>query len=94
VGVTVAFDGATTAATIVIESEVVAKPTALVAVTTQFTAAATVVGVPVITPVDVLSVKPAGSGGATEYDATAPPVDEGAFAVIAVPAGYDAGFGK
>jgi hypothetical protein len=33
-GVTVAFDGATTAATTVMESEVVAKPTALVAVTT------------------------------------------------------------
>jgi hypothetical protein len=41
--------------------------------------------VPVITPVDVLSVKPAGSAGNTEYDATAPPDDVGVFAVIAVP---------
>jgi hypothetical protein len=44
-----------------------------------------------ITPVDVLSVKPAGSPGATEYEATAPPDDVGVFAVIAVPVTYDAG---
>ena len=47
---------------------------------------------PVITPVDVLSVKPAGSPGATEYEATAPPDDVGVFAVIAVPVTYVAGF--
>ena len=40
---------------------------------------------PVITPVDVLSVKPAGNPGATEYEATAPPDDVGVFGVIAVP---------
>jgi hypothetical protein len=45
----------------------------------------------VITPVDVLSVKPAGSPGATEYEATAPPDDVGVFAGIAVPVTYDAG---
>jgi hypothetical protein len=54
--------------------------------------AVTVDGIPVITPVAALSVKFAGSAGATEYDATAPPVDVGVFGVIAVPAGYDAGF--
>ena len=47
---------------------------------------------PVITPVDVLSVKPAGSAGDTEYEATAPPVCDGVFGVIAVPVTYDAGF--
>jgi hypothetical protein len=56
--------------------------------------AVTVDGIPVITPVVGLSDKPKGSAGATEYDATAPPVDVGVFGVIAVPAGYDAGFGK
>ena len=47
---------------------------------------------PVITPVDVLSVRPAGSPGATEYEATAPPVCDGVFGVIAMSFTYVAGF--
>ena len=42
----------------------------------------------------VLSVKPAGSAGETEYEATAPPDDVGVFDAIAVPVTYDAGFVK
>jgi hypothetical protein len=38
-----------------------------------------------MTPVVVLRVKPAGSAGCTEYDATKPPLLDGRLAVMAVP---------
>jgi hypothetical protein len=39
-------------------------------------AAATVVGVPVSNPVEVLKLKPAGAAGEIEYEVMVPPVDE------------------
>jgi hypothetical protein len=47
-----------------------------------------------MTPVVVLSVRPAGSAGATEYEVTAPPPDVGVFGVIPVPVPYVAGFNE
>ena len=43
------------------------------------------VGVPVMSPVDVSSDKPAGRDGETEYVTTVPPVDVTAAVDIAVP---------
>jgi len=43
------------------------------------------VGVPLITPVLVLNVRPAGKLGDTLYDTTAPPLLLGVLAVMAVP---------
>jgi hypothetical protein len=43
------------------------------------------VGVPVMTPVLVLRVRPAGRAGLTLYDPAAPPALVGLFAVIGVP---------
>tara|TARA_B100000073_G_C23689765_1_gene555955 strand:- start:813 stop:980 length:168 start_codon:yes stop_codon:yes gene_type:complete len=40
------------------------------------------VGVPEIAPVDVSSVRPTGSAGETDQDATVPPLDVGVIAVI------------
>ena len=45
----------------------------------------TAVGVPLMSPVEVSSDKPAGSDGDTEYETTAPPVDVTDVVVIAVP---------
>ena len=45
----------------------------------------TAVGVPLISPVEVSSDKPAGSDGETEYDTTVPPVDVTDVVVMAVP---------
>ena len=42
-------------------------------------------GVPLIAPVEESRDRPAGSVGETEYVTTAPPVDVGVSAVIAVP---------
>ncbi len=50
-----------------------------------------VVGVPLTTPVEVFSVRPAGSAGETEYETTAPPVLVGVLLVIAVSLAYVAG---
>jgi hypothetical protein len=47
--------------------------------------AVTAVGVPLITPVLVLRVKPAGRAGLTLYAVTAPPLLVGLFGVIGVP---------
>jgi hypothetical protein len=47
--------------------------------------AVTAVGVPLITPVLVLRVKPAGRAGLTLYEVTAPPLLVGLFAGIGVP---------
>jgi hypothetical protein len=52
--------------------------------------AVTAVGVPLIAPVTVLRLRPAGREGLTLYEATAPPVLVGLFAVIAVPLVYTA----
>jgi len=43
------------------------------------------VGVPLITPVLVLRVKPAGRAGLTLYEVTAPPLPAGLLGVIGVP---------
>ena len=45
----------------------------------------TAVGVPLISPVEVSSDKPAGSDGETEYETTVPPVDVTDVVVMAVP---------
>ena len=45
----------------------------------------TAVGVPLMSPVEVSSDKPAGSDGETEYETTVPPVDVTDVVVIAVP---------
>ena len=47
--------------------------------------AVTAVGVPVMTPVLALRLRPTGRAGVTLYEVTAPPVLVGLFAVIAVP---------
>jgi hypothetical protein len=41
-----------------------------------------------------LSDKPKGSAGATEYEVTAPPPDDGVFGAICVPVPYVAGFNE
>ena len=63
----------------------VALPAILVAVTTYAVAGMTVVGVPEMTPVAVLRLRPVGSVGVTEYVATAPPLLLGVFVAMAVP---------
>ena len=63
----------------------VVKPAAFVAVIVYVAADATAVGVPLITPVVVLSESPVGSAGDTLQEATAPPPIVGEFAVISVP---------
>ena len=50
-----------------------------------------VVGVPLMTPVEVFSVRPAGSAGETEYETTAPPLLVGLLSVVAEPVVYVAG---
>ena len=45
----------------------------------------TAVGVPLMSPVEVSSDKPAGSDGETEYETTVPPVEVTVAVVIAVP---------
>ena len=62
-----------------------AEPPVLVAVTVYFFVGDESVGVPVMTPVVRLNVNPAGSAGEIEYEATAPPCDDGKFEGIAVP---------
>ena len=46
-------------------------------------AEATAVGVPLISPVDVLNVKPAGTDGEIDHETTVPPVDVGVALVMA-----------
>jgi hypothetical protein len=45
-------------------------------------AEATAVGVPLITPVDVLKINPAGTDGEIDQETTAPPVDVGVAFVM------------
>jgi hypothetical protein len=68
----------------------VVEPAALVAVIVYGVAADGAVGVPLITPLVASIASPAGSAGATAYDATVP-VTVGVSAVIAVPTVYDCG---
>ena len=63
----------------------VSVPPVLVAVIVYEALEVTAVGVPLIEPVDVSRDKPAGRDGDTEYEMTAPPVDETVSVVIAVP---------
>ena len=69
----------------VMSTVVVALPPVLVAVTVYVAEEVTAVGVPLITPVEVSSDKPAGREGETDHDTTGPPLDVGVAAVIAVP---------
>ena len=57
----------------------------MVAVTVYVATTVAVVGVPVITPVPVLRLSPAGKAGLIEYDVGAPPLLLGELAVIALP---------
>jgi hypothetical protein len=50
--------------------------------------ALTFVGVPLITPVLLLRLRPSGKAGLTVYEDTAPPLTVGVFTVIAVPTAY------
>ncbi len=54
-------------------------------------AAVRAVGVPLMTPVEVFSVRPAGNAGETEYETTAPPTLVGMLLVISVSLVYVAG---
>ena len=63
----------------------VVLPHELVAVTVYVATAVAVVGVPVITPVPVFRLNPAGNAGLTEYEVGAPPPLLGELAVIALP---------
>ena len=66
-----------------IEIVVVALPPVLVAVTVYVVEEETAVGVPLISPVDVLNVKPAGTDGEIDQETTVPPVDDGvAFVMV------------
>ena len=64
----------------------VALPATLVAVTTYAVAGVTVVGMPDMTPLAALRLRPVGSSGDTEYVATAPPLLPGVLVEIAIPA--------
>ena len=66
-----------------IEIVVVALPPVLVAVTVYVVEEETAVGVPLISPVDVLNVKPAGTDGEIDHETTVPPVDVGVAFVMA-----------
>ena len=66
-----------------IEIVVVALPPVLVAVTVYVVEEETAVGVPLISPVDVLNIKPAGTDGDIDQETTAPPVDVGVAFVMA-----------
>ena len=66
-------------------SVAVSVPPVLVAVMVYDAEDVTAVGVPLMSPVEVSSDKPAGSDGETEYETTVPPVDVTDVVVIAVP---------
>ena len=63
----------------------VVLPHELVAVTVYVAVAVKVVGVPVIKPVVVFKLNPAGKAGLTEYDVGEPPLLLGEFVAIAFP---------
>jgi len=63
----------------------VSVPPVLVAVIVYDAEVVTAVGVPLMSPVEVSSDKPAGSDGDTEYETTVPPVEVTVAVVMAVP---------
>ena len=63
----------------------VSVPPVLVAVIVYDAEDVTAVGVPLMSPVEVSSDKPAGSDGETEYETTVPPVVVTVAVVMAVP---------
>ena len=63
----------------------VVLPPVLVAVTVYVAVAATAVGVPLMTPVEVLRLRPAGSAGETDQVTTGPPLTVGVLTTMAVP---------
>ena len=63
----------------------VSVPPVLVAVIVYDAEDVTAVGVPLMSPVEVSSDKPAGSDGDTEYETTVPPVEVTVAVVMAVP---------
>ncbi len=77
--------GATTAALTVMLTPPVVLPAEFVAVTAYVAVAATVLGVPEITPVEVLRLRPGGREGDTEYETTALPELDGVLGAIALP---------
>ena len=62
----------------------VALPPVLTAVIVYFAWGVTAVGVPLMAPVAVLKLRPAGSAGVTLYETTVPPLFVGLFGVIGV----------
>jgi hypothetical protein len=66
----------------VINTTAVALPPVLVAMTVNLVMEVTAVGVPLMPPVAVLKLNPAGSAGLTLYEVTAPPMLVGSFSVI------------
>jgi hypothetical protein len=66
----------------VIDTTAIALPPLLVAVTVYLVRDVTAVGIPLITPVAVLKLRPAGSAGLTLYEVTVPPMLVGSFSVI------------
>ena len=66
-----------------IEIVVVALPPVLVAVTVYVVEEDTAVGVPLIVPVEVSNVNPAGTAGEIDQETTVPPVDVGVAFVMA-----------
>jgi hypothetical protein len=63
----------------------VVLPAELEAVTVKLAVAVTAVGVPLMMPVLVLTLSPAGRAGLTLYVLTAPPLLVGLFGVICTP---------
>ena len=63
----------------------VVLPHEFVTVTVYVAVAVRVVGVPVMVPVLVFKLNPAGSAGLTEYEVGAPPPPLGEFVAIALP---------
>ena len=70
--------------TTMVTSSVVLPPV-LVAVIVYVAEVETVVGVPLMAPVDESSERPAGSDGETDQEVTGPPLVVGVTVVIAVP---------
>ena len=69
----------------VIVTSPVPLPPALIAVTVYVVGAVMLVGVPEISPVEVLKIRPCDSVGEIDQSVTAPPFAVGVTALIAVP---------
>jgi hypothetical protein len=66
-------------------SDAVALPPVLLAVTVYVVDEETAVGVPLISPVAVEKVSPAGRDGVIDHEVTVPPLADGVAVVMAVP---------